>query len=94
VSEATEFRLVRAAVQPPAAPLLDPAQQRIVAHDKGVLRVLAGPGTGKTTTLVESVVDRVANRGVAVDDVLLLTFSRLAAGELRDRVTARLQRTI
>jgi superfamily I DNA/RNA helicase/RecB family exonuclease len=94
VTEATEFRLVRPAVQPPTELLLDPAQHRIVAHHNGVLRVLAGPGTGKTTTLVESVVDRVANRGVAVDDVLLLTFSRLAAGELRDRVTARLQRTI
>lgn len=88
------FRLVRPPLPVPAVPALDAEQRRVVAHDRGVLRVLAGPGTGKTTTLVEAVVDRVANRDVPVDNVLLLTFSRLAAGQLRDRVTARLQRTI
>jgi len=88
------FRLVRSHLPMVVVPTLDAEQQRVVAHDRGVLRVLAGPGTGKTTTLVEAVVDRVANRGVPVDNVLLLTFSRLAAGQLRDRVTARLQRTI
>ena len=74
--------------------MLDAAQRQVVAHDRGVLRVLAGPGTGKTTTLVEAVVDRVHN-GVPIEQILLLTFSRrAAAGQLRDRVTARLQRTI
>ena len=55
--------------------------------------MLAGPGTGKTTTLVETAVARV-DAGVPVDDILMLTFSRKAAGELRDRVTARLARTV
>nr|WP_241248784.1 ATP-dependent DNA helicase [Nocardioides sp. KC13] len=56
--------------------------------------VLAGPGTGKTTTLVEAVVDRIENRGVRPDQLLALTFSRKAAEQLRDRVTARLGRTL
>ena len=51
------------------------------------------PGTGKTTTLVEAIVDRIENRGAAPDSVLALTFSRKAAEQLRDRVTARLGRT-
>jgi superfamily I DNA/RNA helicase/RecB family exonuclease len=89
-----DFKLVRSARPAPEAPILDPAQRQVLAHERGVLRVLAGPGTGKTTTLVETVVDRVTRRRVPVENVLLLTFSRLAAGELRDRVTARLQRTI
>ena len=55
--------------------------------------MLAGPGTGKTTTLVEAIVDRIENRGAAPDSVLALTFSRKAAEQLRDRVTARLGRT-
>ena len=42
-----------------AAPALDADQSRVVAHPGGPLLVLAGPGTGKTTTLVEAVVDRV-----------------------------------
>jgi len=89
----TSFQLVR----PPAAgvaPLQpDAAQQRIIDHDRGVLRVLAGPGTGKTRTLVEAAANRV-DRGVAVSELLLLTFSRRAAGQLRDQLTSRLQRTI
>ena len=94
MANAPRFELTRSHVPAPPVPVLDAAQQRVRDHDRGVLKVLAGPGTGKTTALVESVVDRVANRGVPVEHVLLLTFSRPAAGELRDRVTARLRRTI
>jgi superfamily I DNA/RNA helicase/RecB family exonuclease len=88
------FRLLRSALPVPHAPALDQDQQRVVDHRGAVLRVLAGPGTGKTTSLVESVVNRVEQRGVPIEQILLLTFSRAAAGELRDRVTARLQRTV
>ncbi len=84
-----------AAPRPPAdVPRLDTSQQAVLAHDAGPLLVLAGPGTGKTTTLVELVVDLVERRGVAPDQVLALTFSRKAADSLRDRVTARLGRTL
>ncbi|HEX4727527.1 MAG TPA: UvrD-helicase domain-containing protein, partial [Jatrophihabitans sp.] len=89
-----EFRLVRSPVATAPPPVLDAHQLDVVEHDRGVLRVLAGPGTGKTTTLVEAVAHRVLERGIPVGQHLLLTFSRPAAGQLRDRVTARLQRTI
>lgn len=65
----------------------------MVEHQSGPLLVLAGPGTGKTTTVVESVVERIERRGVDPERVLILTFSRKAAGELRERVTGRLRRT-
>ena len=55
--------------------------------------MLAGPGTGKTTTIVAAVADRIERRGVDPERVLVLTFSRKAATELRERITARLQRT-
>ena len=87
------YRLVRPPVDPVAAPQLDPTQQAVVDHDHGPLLVLAGPGTGKTTTLVESVVERV-RRGAAPDEVLVLTFSRKAADELRSRIAGRLGRTV
>jgi superfamily I DNA/RNA helicase/RecB family exonuclease len=94
-SAAPGYRLVRrpAATRAATAPVLDAAQRRVVEHDLGPLLVLAGPGTGKTTTLVEAAVARVA-AGVPVEHVLMLTFSRRAAGELRDRVTARLGGTV
>ncbi len=61
----------------------------MVDHAGGPLLVLAGPGTGKTTTLVESVTARV-DRGADPARILVLTFSRKAAVELRDRMAARL----
>ncbi|KOG28811.1 DNA helicase UvrD [Streptomyces resistomycificus] len=60
----------------------------MVDHATGPLLVLAGPGTGKTTTLVESVASRIA-RGGDPARVLVLTFSRKAAVELRDRMALR-----
>ncbi len=75
------------------APVLDQFQQRVVDHVGGPLLVLAGPGTGKTTTVVEAVVDRIENRGAAPSSVLVLTFSRKASEQLRDRISARIERT-
>ncbi|HJU97286.1 MAG TPA: ATP-dependent helicase, partial [Jiangellaceae bacterium] len=76
------------------APLLDAAQRAVVEHRGGPLLVLAGPGTGKTTTLVEAVVDRVERDGVDPEHILALTFSRRAAAELRQRIAGRLARTV
>jgi superfamily I DNA/RNA helicase/RecB family exonuclease len=73
--------------------VLDEHQRAVVEHQSGPLLVLAGPGTGKTTTIVESVVDRIERRGTDPERVLILTFSRKAAEELRQRVTGRLRRT-
>src|SRR3984957_2995343 len=89
------YRLVRHAApeDPPAPPALDETQQRVVDHKGGPLLVLAGPGTGKTTTIVAAVAERIERRGVDPGRILVLTFSRKAAGELRDRITARLGRT-
>ncbi|MEU5507785.1 ATP-dependent helicase [Streptomyces fungicidicus] len=83
------YRLVRT---PPARgnpPRLDAAQRSVVEHTTGPLLVLAGPGTGKTTTLVESVAARIA-RGGDPERILVLTFSRRAAVELRDRMALRI----
>ncbi len=73
--------------------MLDEHQQRVVDHPGGPLLVLAGPGTGKTTTMVESIAHLIEERGVHPDQVLALTFSRKAAEQLRDRVTSRVGRT-
>ncbi|WP_460447431.1 UvrD-helicase domain-containing protein, partial [Angustibacter aerolatus] len=73
---------------------LDPAQRAVVAHRGSPLRVLAAPGAGGTTALVEAVVDRVQRDGLSPGQVLVLAPSRLAATRLRERVTARLGRTV
>ncbi|HEY9367303.1 ATP-dependent DNA helicase [Streptomyces sp.] len=83
------YRLVRTAIAPVRPPQLDAAQRGVVEHRGGPLLVLAGPGTGKTTTLVEAVAARV-EAGADPERILVLTFSRKAAVELRDRMAARL----
>ncbi|MCZ4512254.1 UvrD-helicase domain-containing protein, partial [Streptomyces sp. ActVer] len=83
------YRLVRTPPARVAPPLLDAGQRAAVDHEHGPLLVLAGPGTGKTTTLVESVAARIA-RGADPERILVLTFSRKAAVELRDRMALRI----
>ncbi|MCW5250450.1 UvrD-helicase domain-containing protein [Streptomyces sp. SHP 1-2] len=83
------YRLVRTPPERRHPPRLDAAQRAVVDHRTGPLLVLAGPGTGKTTTLVESVADRIA-RGGDPERILVLTFSRKAAVELRDRMALRM----
>ncbi|MFC5146265.1 ATP-dependent helicase [Streptomyces aureoversilis] len=83
------YRLVRTRPGSTAPPELDARQRAVVEHAGGPLLVLAGPGTGKTTTLVEAVAERV-RRGTPPERILVLTFSRKAAVELRDRMAARL----
>ncbi|MGO8961692.1 MAG: ATP-dependent helicase [Streptosporangiaceae bacterium] len=88
------YRLVRLPGPAGNPPLPDDGQRRVIEHVGGPLLVLAGPGTGKTTTIVETVVHRVNRRGVDPGRVLVLTFSRKAAEELRERIMVRLGRTL
>ncbi|MCX5376009.1 UvrD-helicase domain-containing protein [Streptomyces sp. NBC_00091] len=80
---------MRTGPQQVAVPVLDAAQRAVVDHTRGPLLVLAGPGTGKTTTLVEAAAARV-EAGTDPARILILTFSRKAAVELRDRAALRL----
>ncbi|WP_374999973.1 ATP-dependent helicase [Aeromicrobium sp. CTD01-1L150] len=91
-----EYQLKRPAAAPARPVALDDSQQAVLQHVRdvgGPLQVLAGPGAGKTTTLVELVADRVETAGLAAEEILVLTFSRKAAQELRARIAARLDRT-
>ncbi|MFF4798550.1 ATP-dependent helicase [Streptomyces sp. NPDC001351] len=83
------YRLLRTPPIRHDPPRLDAPQRSVVDHKSGPLLVLAGPGTGKTTTLVESVAARIA-RGGDPERILVLTFSRKAAVELRDRMALRM----
>src|SRR6204780_3417749 len=92
-THAPAYRLVRRPLPSAAVPRLDEAQQRVVDHPGGPLLVLAGPGTGKPAAIVAAVADRIERRGGDPERILVLTFSRKAAAELRERITARLRRT-
>ncbi|WP_433312799.1 ATP-dependent helicase [Micromonospora sp. CA-269861] len=67
----------------------DPVQAEVVGHTDGPMLVLGGPGTGKTSTLVEAVAARVTE-GVDPERILVLTFGRRGATALRQRIEARI----
>ncbi|MHB8681975.1 MAG: ATP-dependent helicase [Acidimicrobiales bacterium] len=61
-------------------------QRTAVRHDAGLLCVVAGAGSGKTTVLTRRVAWRVATGDAEADHVLVVTFTRKAARELRARL--------
>ncbi|MFZ1155775.1 MAG: ATP-dependent helicase, partial [Solirubrobacteraceae bacterium] len=65
-------------------------QELAVALREGSLLLAAGAGSGKTSVLVERFVQAVREDGVAPGRILAITFTERAAGELRERVRARL----
>lgn len=70
-----------------AAPRPDPSQDRAAAHRGTAFQLQAGPGTGKTKTLVKAVLS-LLNEGIHPSGILVLTFSNRAAGELVERIAA------
>jgi DNA helicase II / ATP-dependent DNA helicase PcrA len=66
---------------------LNERQQAAVTHDGGPLLILAGAGTGKTTTLTSRLAWLVA-QGIPAERILLLTFTRRAAREMVSRTEA------
>lgn len=84
------YRLVRRADPgPPESLNWDSVGEAVIAHDRGPLLVYGGPGTGKTSCLIESVKARV-DAGVDPAGILVLTFGRRGASALRNRVEAAL----
>jgi ATP-dependent exoDNAse (exonuclease V) beta subunit len=66
-------------------------EQQAAVEASGRVFVSAGAGTGKTSVLVERFVRAVVDRGLPVDAVLVITYTRRAAGELRGRIRAALR---
>jgi superfamily I DNA/RNA helicase/RecB family exonuclease len=72
-------------------PDLDASQRAVVELADGQsASVLGAPGTGKTTTIIELVADRVLGRGWSPDDLVVLTPTRASATRLRDALALRL----
>src|SRR5690625_4893420 len=74
--------------------MLDPDQRRVVGHDDGPAVVLAGAGSGKTRCTTERAARRLMDSGVPSDSLMLLTFTNKAAGEMRERLRARLPKAL
>ena len=63
----------------------NPSQKRAIAHLSGPMMVLAGPGSGKTSVIVERTAYMTGEGKIPSSSVLVVTFSRAAAVELKER---------
>ena len=67
---------------------LDPEQRQVAEALRGPVRVLAGAGTGKTRAITHRIAHGVASNVYAPHEVLAVTFTTRAAGEMRGRLRA------
>ena len=64
---------------------VDSAQKKAIEHNRGPMLVLAGPGSGKTLVITRRTQWLIERAGVAPGNILVVTFTRAAAGEMRSR---------
>ena len=62
------------------------SQTSAILHKDGPMLVLAGPGSGKTATLVERTKNLIMNHGISPSNILVITFTKAAANEMKQRL--------
>lgn len=71
---------------------LNSDQIKVVKETNGPMIILAGAGSGKTRVLIYKVLYLITHKGVAPDDILMVTFTNKAANEMKERISSFIDR--
>ena len=63
-----------------------PEQQKVICHDQGNIVVSASAGSGKTSVMIERLIRLISEDKASVKNILAVTFTRLATGEMREKL--------
>ena len=69
---------------------LNEKQYEAVTNSSQYLRIIAGAGSGKTSVLTQRIVTNIINNNVNLDQLLVLTFTKDASNEMKERIKQKL----
>lgn len=61
-------------------------QLQAIEEDRNNVLVAAAAGSGKTAVLVERIINKIINKNIDIDKILVVTFTNAAASEMRERI--------
>lgn len=67
--------------------VFSPEQQRVIAADGNII-ISAGAGSGKTTVMIQNILNRIVDRGVRLSEMLIVTFTKASAADMRVKLSA------
>ncbi len=68
------------------------SQERAIKEDGKNILVSAGAGSGKTTVLVERVIEKIVNEGADIESFIIITFTRAAAANMKEKIFNRIKK--
>ena len=71
-----------------------PEQKKAIYEKDSNILVAAAAGSGKTAVLVERIINKIVNEKIDIDRLLVVTFTRAAAAQMKERITKAIEKKL